>query len=635
MTLVFLVVVFYLYVVLNDNKAPMRAEDYEDIGHGKAEGNKACVWPPMEFMPKEFQSYFKPPPPIHCAEKNNPVTVNNGRVTVTDEAKKRYKLQCTMTPLIRVSDFMSTLDKTKQTKIQYSLSTGCDFFKVACYTDMYKRPEYASIHSTISILPQLDYQVPFPAGGLGMNVLMIGFDSVSRLTWMRNMPKTHEWFTNNMGGVVLEGYNIVGDGTPQALFPILVGKSELELPELRRGFTGAKPLDDLPWIWKQYQEAGYATQWAEDGAEYGTFQYRMLGFKQPPVHHYMRPFYIYAEEQYSQHQPFCLGDTTRHMNMLNWGKQFYQVYAQRPRFSFLFHSELSHDKINLLQLVDDDLLAFLQGLQTDGLLDNTMLILMSDHGVRYQSTSDGLLRNSLQGKYEERLPYMGILLPESVRSKHPDIYDNLRINKNRLTTPFDIHATLEHVLHYDSSVVQQTPDVSTTQGVSLFQEIPDSRTCPQAGIAAHWCVCMRWTELDTADDSLQAVMWALMRHINEITRDFRDSCEELRIAEPIRAEMFAPESSLLRYLGSKDRDGRIPDFAGEALAQEVLYQITIRTAPNDGLYEATIKHDLRENRFKIEESVISRLNAYGNDPACVMSEYPHLRPYCYCKNTQT
>ena len=53
-----------------------------------------------------------------------------------------------------------------------------------------------------------------------------------------------------------------------------VGKSEPEVPEMRRGYSGAKPLDDLPWIWKAFSKAGYATQWGEDGAAYGTFQYR-------------------------------------------------------------------------------------------------------------------------------------------------------------------------------------------------------------------------------------------------------------------------------------------------------------------------------------------------------------------------
>ena len=49
------------------------------------------------------------------------------------------------------------------------------------------------------------------------------------------------------------GYNIVGDGTPAALLPILTGKTETELPEARRGYSGANTVDGFPWIWKKFR----------------------------------------------------------------------------------------------------------------------------------------------------------------------------------------------------------------------------------------------------------------------------------------------------------------------------------------------------------------------------------------------
>jgi len=49
------------------------------------------------------------------------------------------------------------------------------------------------------------------------------------------------------------GYNIVGDGTPAALLPILTGKTEQELPEARRGHVDAKTVDKFPWIWNKFK----------------------------------------------------------------------------------------------------------------------------------------------------------------------------------------------------------------------------------------------------------------------------------------------------------------------------------------------------------------------------------------------
>ena len=59
---------------------------------------------------------------------------------------------------------------------------------------------------------------------LPLNVIMFGTDSMSRNAWRRYMPMTYNFFVDTLKGSVLEGYNIVGDGTPQALLPILTGE---------------------------------------------------------------------------------------------------------------------------------------------------------------------------------------------------------------------------------------------------------------------------------------------------------------------------------------------------------------------------------------------------------------------------
>jgi arylsulfatase A-like enzyme len=82
--------------------------------------------------------------------------------------------------------------------------------------------------------------------------------------------------------------------------------------------------------------------------------------------------------------------------MMNWVKEFFLTYSSQPKFSFIFHSEASHNYNNPLSLLDNDLKEFLVYLKTSGVLDNTILLFMSDHGVR---VSD--LRQYSQGKLEE------------------------------------------------------------------------------------------------------------------------------------------------------------------------------------------------------------------------------------------
>ena len=72
---------------------------------------------------------------------------------------------------------------------------------------------------------------------------------------------------------------------------------------------------------------------------------------------------------------------------------------------------------------------------------------MSDHGHRFTT-----VRGTLQGKMEERMPLLSLLLPPWFGKTYPTARNNLEKNKKRLTTPLDIHATLEHVLRFRKDV---------------------------------------------------------------------------------------------------------------------------------------------------------------------------------------
>ncbi|VDI25524.1 Hypothetical predicted protein [Mytilus galloprovincialis] len=96
-----------------------------------------------------------------------------------------------------------------------------------------------------------------------------------------------------------------------------------------------------------------------------------------------------------------------------------------------------------------------------------------DHGMRF-----GRFRETYVVKLEERLPFMLIVFPSWFITKYPEVYRNLRINARRLTTPFDIFATLEHILDFNGIEKKQ---VTKQRSMSLLHEIPENRTCDEAG----------------------------------------------------------------------------------------------------------------------------------------------------------
>lgn len=150
--------------------------------------------------------------------------------------------------------------------------------------------------------------------GLKLNVLMFGFDSLSRNTFIRKLPRTYHFIKQRLDALVLEGYNIVGDGTPQALIPILTGKIELELPETRKRMGhNAYYVNVYPMIWNKYKEHGYITGFMEDVPHIGTFTYRLKGFDEQPTHHYMRTYYLAASPYFKTYNKFCIAGIPRHM----------------------------------------------------------------------------------------------------------------------------------------------------------------------------------------------------------------------------------------------------------------------------------------------------------------------------------
>lgn len=64
--------------------------------------------------------------------------------------------------------------------------------------------------------------------------------------------------------------------------------------------------------------------------------------------------------------------------------------------------------------------------------------------------------------------------------------------------------------------------------------------------------------------------------------------------------------------------------------------MTFFAQPSNALYEVTVKRavdNVGEGQFSVDSRDISRINRYGSQPDCVAAELPHLRPYCYCRDS--
>ena len=165
------------------------------------------------------------------------------------------------------------------------------------------------------------------------------------------------------------------------------------LPEARKGRKNAKPVDKWPWIFKDLKRHGFVTMFSEDSPYEASFNYRLLGFEEPPADHYGRPFWFAARlTTYG-----CVHSQPQAFMQYTYLKSLFDNYPDVPKFALLMMAELAHRNLNTLGKGEDEFLKFLKVLREGDYLNDTMLVVMSDHGLRY-----GESRMTFQGKFERR-----------------------------------------------------------------------------------------------------------------------------------------------------------------------------------------------------------------------------------------
>ena len=269
---------------------------------------------------------------------------------------------------------------------------------------------------------------------------------------------------------------------------------------------------------------------------------------------------------------------------------------------------------------EPDLLLLIKNLKQKGYLNNTLLVVMGDHGARY-----GEARAVMQGKLEERLPLFSMSFPPWFISRYPKLVDNLRTNTDRLTSWFDVYATYRHMLSY--------PEVPSDfkHGKSLLLEIPASRTCANATVEEHWCPCLEWSAVNVSHSHVKNSALAAVEYMNSAIQKQEASakkCEMLSLKSIDYAVLERPNEKLLSFQQTNDLIPAFNEKSKPAHQDFCRYQIQFVTAPNNGVYEATVRYQKRS--FIVSKS-ISRINKYGDQPECIANVLPHLRKFCLCK----
>ncbi|XP_029649278.2 uncharacterized protein LOC115222996 [Octopus sinensis] len=621
----------------NLNKENMQLIEME-INKGFLVDSKMCRIPNIDPFDISVRKYFSISKWRPCPGKAS-LTYQEDNVLRINKAViiQRYKNNfhsCKVYPIVRNDTDDDHVDYLKESLLFKSdVNITDEFIRVQCfnrnnktiYTNFHAfvqmkelRPKdtkpyntgYDGIYSSKDSMKNIDFS-NFAENKLSLNVLLIGIDSVSRLNFIRQMPLTRQFLLKH-GAIEMLGYNKVGDNTFPNIIPFLTGKYLEELPESKK--LEREPFDKYDIIWKHYNKSGYVTMFAEDSTSGAIFNHLRYGFKKQPTDHYLRPFALAREKAKSlwSNNNFCFGNRMEPAIVLQYTHDFIRVYKDKPYFTFTFITRISHDDMNMAGRGDFEYLRFLKKSFNQNLLNNTILFFFSDHGIRF-----GLFRKTYVGRLEERLPAMYILPPEWFRDKFPTLWNNLKVNTHRLTTPFDIYETLQDILDIEKTAERSKSneiDYNNLKRISLFREIPLNRSCEAAHIKPHWCTCHLFNPLALNDSIVINVTNYLVNYINNMTSNSSKVCARLKLQEIKNAEISVMNDQVLSYLGK-----------GVQTYKD--YRIIMQTLPGEGLFEGTVRYYSDNEQFSLLGE-ISRINRYGHQSECVHDFI--LRKYCYC-----
>ncbi|KAK3741373.1 hypothetical protein RRG08_034418 [Elysia crispata] len=495
-----------------------------------------------------------------------------------------------------------------------SLQKNSEFIQVKCYSDSLeksvisksffslvpKRPHLDKLYDVKLNKRQVEYQ-PMET----LNIVIVGVDGLSRHQFMRTMPKTYQYLTDVLGTFDFKMQGQHGGNTFSNFLPLLSGNLE---SDVKNWWDPSQPQDAFDFIFDNFEKAGYRTMYSEDNPFGSGLYFDDHYLIKPLTSYWHRPLHIamLSEDGFESASGSCLGARPVSEFQFDYMLKFLSTFPDKPVFGLSFFDAVTHYDTGSAGMLDEHLLSFYKSLSVRGHMNNSLVMLFSDHGARW-----GKVRQSPHGRFDGRNPFLFLTFPPWFLHRHPDVLQNLKANTCVLTSFLDIHQMLLDLLYFKSKF--KAPITRSSKGVSLLNSLPE-RSCGEAYIPDNECLCRRWDEtpIDVSAPIAQQVSNVLLQEVK--SRSDRAKCFEYSLRKVISVKL------LLGYTVNFDRD--------ETPIENKHYLVRLMTFPGQAIFEGIVHHDPSSER-RTEVTEIERLDLYRGEVHCL----PNLRQiYCYCKD---
>ncbi|XP_031350626.1 uncharacterized protein LOC116176278 [Photinus pyralis] len=595
---------FFLNLTAQINSTEDRAENY-------LVRSTKCKIPSLEPFNAEILPYYNPKGYISCSDKPLLTYVskkaNVATLHVNQTAQKEYtsdNLQCcykSVASSLSWKTFDLVVKVSKCIDFSNFVRLEDDVVVVWCRNTHKDQVVYKNVHYVVTVTDEIKNKLEKTENDTHLSVVLIGVDSVSRLNMIRSLPYTYNYLQQN-DWIEFKGYNKIGDNTFPNIMGILTGMN------VSTAFKICNPkvtgqLDKCDLLWYDYKKLGLVTAYAEDETDISTFNYLKKGFERKPTDYYFRPYMLAAEKNLKtvvlEGVKYCTGPESAGERIMNLARDFTSTFRKYASFGFFWMNSFSHNEINSVSRMDVKLAEFLVSLNRTGVFANSIVIFLSDHGIRF-----GTVTYTHTGWLEERLPFFYMTVPKWFQNKFPRKYSNLVLNSNRLITPYDLYMTLQEVLVLSGKKYSMKASSACPECKSLFEAAKRDRSCEEAGIENHWCTCRGYTSIPSNGVIVERAVKFILREVQRMAND--RGCAEFEVKNII-------SSGVSVNCDIKNRSN-------------LYFLITFETHPQ-AVFQGTVSIGVDVPIFKMEGSV-SRLDVYSFNSWCVTDAL--VKKYCYC-----
>ncbi|CAG0920451.1 unnamed protein product [Notodromas monacha] len=333
---------------------------------------------------------------------------------------------------------------------------------------------------------------------------------------------------------------------------------------------------------------------------------------------------------------------------LNFNKEQFQLYKDKPKILFTFQKQYSHDYTDRLRGVDTDMSQYIKWFNSNTEVHNTTVLACS-----YELLASGNYMN-VQGLTDDVVAGVEAMLEF--------------LNTKMLTTISDLHKTIKHLALHNPAETPPGTGVSE-EAKSLLQPVPKTRTCYDAGVPMHLCGCeestgkvdsvalkkLPMTNMELAKAGLAVIEF--MRKTAE--KPFYDKLYLRRHGQTAGVSLLFHNHEVLAadYLPEREKTvphefSFLPAFVFGTCKDWDLKEIevmSIKRIPatkdsvnlNSGPVRVQVlvtgaKRDTTTSIMgHIQVQEVVRLDRYSHTGKCVKSWEPSLESFCYCLSNDT